>query len=220
MVLPPSRSAPFFAGAEAIYRLGDLLEIAGDWLSEELTPRTVRLYATEGLIDRPGKSGRQAIYGQRHLLQLLLIRTLAKRGLSLTAIAPLVASGNEDLVTQLQQLDQSPSSPDQQTAITYLQSLAGEKSSPSSPESSASLLPLLGSPPSSTSSYPSTQRSLSSRSAGRSSATSSRWHRFSLAPGVELHLSESASVPPPGERLEAWLNRLLERLREQLSSQG
>jgi hypothetical protein len=53
--------------------------------------------------------------------------------------------------------------------------------------------------------------------ASRSSASSSRWHRFSLAPGVELHLSESASIPPPGTRREAWLRRLIDRLREQLN---
>jgi hypothetical protein len=40
-----------------------------------------------------------------------------------------------------------------------------------------------------------------------------------LAPGVELHLSESASIPPPGSRREAWLQRLIDRLREQLDQQ-
>jgi hypothetical protein len=82
------------------------------------------------------------------------------------------------------------------------------------------LLPLLGSPLSSSASSLSPQRFLSTRSAGRSNAASSRWHRFSLAPGVELHLSESASIPPAGKRREAWLARLLERLREQLESES
>ena len=220
MAMPPCRSAAVLGDSAVTYHLGDLLEIAGEWLSEELTPRTVRLYATEGLIDRPGKAGRQAIYGQRHLLQLLLIRALAKRGLSHAAIAPLVASGNDELALQLQRLVQPAATPDQQSAIAYLQNLGGAGSLPGSQVSTASLLPLLGSPPSSGFASPSAQPSLSTRSAGRSSATSSRWHRFSLAPGVELHLSESASVPPPGERREAWLTRLLERLREQISNEG
>lgn len=55
--------------------------------------------------------------------------------------------------------------------------------------------------------------------AGRSNASSSRWHRFQLAPGVELHLSESASIPPTRARREAWLQRLIDRLREQLDHQ-
>jgi len=82
------------AGSSALYGLDELLADASERLGEEITPRTVRLYATEGLIDRPGKDGRRAVYGQRHLLQLLLIRSLARRDLSLTAIATL--SGYSD----------------------------------------------------------------------------------------------------------------------------
>ena len=210
-------------GSPALYGLEELLVLAGERLGEEITPRTVRLYATEGLIDRPGKDGRRAVYGQRHLLQLLLIRSLARRGLSLTAIAPLAACSDGELLEQLLQLEEpsahqashepmEASSAQQQGALSYLHSLQSERS--------PSLLPLLGSPLSSSAGSPSPRRSLSSRSAGRSSAASSRWHRFSLAPGVELHLSESASIPPAGKRREAWLQRLLERLREQLDSES
>jgi DNA-binding transcriptional MerR regulator len=219
MVQPSSTSVDHGA-PEAAYDLEELLAIAGERIGEEITPRTVRLYATEGLIDRPGKDGRRAVYGQRHLLQLLLIRTLARRGLSLTAIAPLVTCGDEELVQQLLQLEDPSPSSEQQEALAYLQSLQGDRSRSTSIDSSASLLPLLGSPLSSSSASLSSQRSLFTRSAGRSSAASSRWHRFSLAPGVELHLSESASIPPSGKRREAWLARLLERLREQLDSEG
>lgn len=207
-------------GSDSLYGLEELLALAGERLGEEVTPRTVRLYATEGLIDRPGKEGRRAVYGQRHLLQLLLIRALARRGLSLTAIAPLVTCSDKELAQQLLQLEESSPSAEQQEALSYLQSLQGEGSLSSSPDSSASLLPLLGSPLSSSASSLSPQRFLSTRSAGRSNAASSRWHRFSLAPGVELHLSESASIPPAGKRREAWLARLLERLREQLESES
>jgi len=210
-------------GSPALYGLDELLAMAGERLGQEITPRTVRLYATEGLIDRPGKDGRRSVYGQRHPLQLLLIRSLARRGLSLTAIAPLAACSDGELLEQLLQLEEpslhqvnhepkEASSSQQQEALAYLHSLQSERS--------PSLLPLLGSPLSSSSTSPSPRRSLSSRSAGRSSAASSRWHRFSLAPGVELHLSESTSFPPAGSRREAWLQRLLERLREQLDSES
>jgi DNA-binding transcriptional MerR regulator len=218
MVQPPTSSASADLGApEASYGLEELLAIAGERLGEEITPRTVRLYATEGLIDRPGKDGRRAVYGQRHLLQLLLVRSLARRGLSLSAIAPLVVCSDQDLQEQWQQLDDgtaSNSPPETRNeALDYLQSI--RDSSAPSPDQSSSLLPLLGSPLSSRS--PSSLRS--SRTGSRSSASSSRWHRFSLAPGVELHLSESASIPPPGSRREAWLQRLIDRLREQLDHQ-
>jgi DNA-binding transcriptional MerR regulator len=218
MVQPPTSSASADPGApEASYGLEELLAIAGERLGEEITPRTVRLYATEGLIDRPGKDGRRAVYGQRHLLQLLLVRSLARRGLSLSAIAPLVVCSDQDLQEQWQQLDDGTSSnspPETRNeALAYLQSI--RDSSAPSPDQSSSLLPLLGSPLSSRS--PSSLRS--SRTGSRSSASSSRWHRFSLAPGVEVHLSESASIPLPGSRREAWLQRLIDRLREQLDHQ-
>ena len=218
MVQPTTSSASADPGApEASYGLEELLAIAGEQLGEEITPRTVRLYATEGLIDRPGKDGRRAVYGQRHLLQLLLVRSLARRGLSLSAIAPLVVCSDQELQEQWQQLDDGPpssNSPEASNeALAYLQGI--QSSTAQSADQSSSLLPLLGSPLSSRS--PSAMRSL--RTGSRSSASSSRWHRFSLAPGVELHLSESASIPPPGSRREAWLHRLIDRLREQLDHQ-
>ena len=227
--------------------------MAGERLGEEITPRTVRLYATQGLIDRPGREGRSAVYGRRHLLQLLLIRSLARRGLSLAAIAPLIGLSDGELEQQLNQLAgdgspassllaamaadiqgaapsapssqpagaRDPASEERNEALDYLRSLQSPASSEASQaatdaeslERSASLLPLLGSPLSSPSS-----RSLSrspSRSGGSREAAS-RWHRFTLAPGVELQISESVSVPPPGSRRMAWLNRLVARLLEQL----
>ena len=219
MVQPSPGSASADPGAaEVLYGLEQLLELAGEQLGEEISSRTVRLYATEGLIDRPGKDGRRAVYGRRHLLQLLLIRSLARRGLSLSAIAPHVASSDQELEQQLQQLDDSSAAPAATStttttndALAYLQSLQSPAASDAQRDASASLLPLLGSPLSSRS--PSLR---AARMASRSSASSSRWHRFSLAPGVELHLNESASIPPPGTRREAWLRRLIDRLREQL----
>lgn len=235
---PPPATTP------EVYGLEELLAAAGERLGEEITPRTVRLYATQGLIDRPGREGRSAVYGRRHLLQLLLIRSLARRGLSLAAIAPLIGLADEELEQQLNQLegDGSPassllaamaadiqaaapaascsqpvaSSEERNEALDYLRSLqsAPPEASPTgidseSLERSASLLPLLGSPLSSRSSR-SPSRSGGSREAA------SRWHRFTLAPGVELQINDSVSVPPPGSRRMAWLNRLVARLLEQL----
>lgn len=245
--------SPSLPAASEVYGLEELLAVAGERLGEEITPRTVRLYATQGLIDRPGREGRSAIYGRRHLLQLLLIRSLARRGLSLAAIAPLIGLTDGELEQQLNQLegdgspassllaamaadiqgagptapgsqpagDRDPASEERNEALDYLRSLQCPASPGASPaatdaeslERSASLLPLLGSPLSSRPSSPPSSRS--SRSGGSREAAS-RWHRFTLAPGVELQISESVSVPPPGSRRMAWLNRLVARLLEQL----
>jgi DNA-binding transcriptional MerR regulator len=49
--------------------------------------RTIRYYTTLGLLDRPAEMrGRTALYGRRHLLQLVAIKRLQARGLSLSAI--------------------------------------------------------------------------------------------------------------------------------------
>jgi DNA-binding transcriptional MerR regulator len=48
--------------------------------------RTIRYYTTLGLLDRPFIDGRQARYGQRHVLQLLAIKALQGMQLSLARV--------------------------------------------------------------------------------------------------------------------------------------
>jgi DNA-binding transcriptional MerR regulator len=49
--------------------------------------RTIRYYTTLGLIDRPAEMrGRTALYGLRHLLQLVAIKRLQARGLTLAEV--------------------------------------------------------------------------------------------------------------------------------------
>ncbi len=47
-----------FTPADALYCLEELLLVTGKLLGEEISPRTVRLYATQALINRPCKDGR------------------------------------------------------------------------------------------------------------------------------------------------------------------
>lgn len=62
------------------------------WTVDELaalvgtTVRTIRYYATLGLIPPPERRGRMAYYDDRHRARLELIRTMQEAGLSLTAI--------------------------------------------------------------------------------------------------------------------------------------
>src|SRR5256885_341273 len=50
-------------------------------------PRTIRYYTTLGLLDRPGElRGRTALYGRRHLLQLVAIKRLQAQGLTLNQV--------------------------------------------------------------------------------------------------------------------------------------
>lgn len=61
--------------------------------------RTVRWYTTIGLVDRPGAMrGRTALYGQRHLLQIVAVKRLQAQGLSIAEIqAELIGATNATL---------------------------------------------------------------------------------------------------------------------------
>jgi DNA-binding transcriptional MerR regulator len=60
------------------------------------TPRTVRFYIAQGLLDRPVGSKRGAHYTRRHLEQLLLVRRCTDAGLSLERVRELIAGAPED----------------------------------------------------------------------------------------------------------------------------
>jgi DNA-binding transcriptional MerR regulator len=56
-----------------------------------LPARTIRWYQSEGLLPKPTKRGRDAVYTDDHLQRLHLIAELRDRGLTLTAIRDLVS---------------------------------------------------------------------------------------------------------------------------------
>lgn len=61
-----------------------------------VTPRTVRFYIAQALLDRPVGSKRGAHYTRRHLEQLLLVRRWTDAGLSLDRVRELIAGAPED----------------------------------------------------------------------------------------------------------------------------
>lgn len=77
-------------GATERYSIDELASLAG------VTPRTVRYYIAEGLLDRPEGEKRGAHYLRRHLEQLLLIRRWTDAGLSLERVRELIAGAPED----------------------------------------------------------------------------------------------------------------------------
>ncbi|MFO0952415.1 MAG: helix-turn-helix domain-containing protein [Isosphaeraceae bacterium] len=59
-------------------------------------PRTIRYYTTLGLLDRPsGFRGRTALYGPRHLRQLVAIKRLQASGLSLADVQKRLAGATD-----------------------------------------------------------------------------------------------------------------------------
>ena len=58
--------------------------------------RTIRYYGTLGLVDRPAKmTGRTALYGDRHLLQVLAVKALQARGAALADVQRTLVGASE-----------------------------------------------------------------------------------------------------------------------------
>jgi MerR HTH family regulatory protein len=71
--------------------------------------RAIRWYTTIGLVDRPAAMrGRTAIYGSRHLLQLVAIKRLQARGRSLVAIQAELAGATDTQLARVAQLAEAP----------------------------------------------------------------------------------------------------------------
>lgn len=67
--------------------------------------RTIRYYTTRRLLDPPTQMrGRTALYGERHLLQLVAIKRLQAKGLSLTEIQQRMMGQTDTVLRRLAQL--------------------------------------------------------------------------------------------------------------------
>src|SRR5437868_8074220 len=67
--------------------------------------RTIRYYTTLGLIDRPAVlRGRTALYGRRHLLQLVAIKRLQARGVALAELQQQLLGVTDAHLTRLAQI--------------------------------------------------------------------------------------------------------------------
>jgi MerR HTH family regulatory protein len=74
--------------------------------------RTVRYYTTLGLIDRPARMrGRTALYGRRHLLQLVAIKRLQANGLSLQEVQQQLLGMLDRELEEIAQLPDLPEGP-------------------------------------------------------------------------------------------------------------
>lgn len=79
--------------------------------------RAIRWYVTRGLVDRPaGWRGRTALYGQRHLLQLVAIKRRQASGQSLSQIQAELAGATNQALAAVARLsgqlpDQLPAAP-------------------------------------------------------------------------------------------------------------
>jgi DNA-binding transcriptional MerR regulator len=71
--------------------------------------RTIRYYTTLGLIDRPiAMRGRTALYGRRHLVQIVAIKRLQEAGKSLAEIQETLASASDADLARIAEIETRP----------------------------------------------------------------------------------------------------------------
>jgi DNA-binding transcriptional MerR regulator len=67
--------------------------------------RTIRYYTTLGLVDRPAAlRGRTALYGRRHLLQLVAIKRLQTQGLALAEVQARLLGRTDETLAEVARL--------------------------------------------------------------------------------------------------------------------
>lgn len=121
-----------------------LVEEANRWLAhllpldrasrpkDEVNPRLVRHYTTQGLLPAPWREGRDARYGRLHLMALLALRRLMADGLGGRALTAAVAGQDEAILERLAvegAVDpQGAPDTDDNEALRYLRQLSGRPS--------------------------------------------------------------------------------------------
>lgn len=161
--------------------------------------RTVRYYVAEGLLPGPGTRGKGATYGEEHLLRLLLIRQLVERRVPLKEIGERLSQlSTEDvraLVAQqarrAAELRRAADAPSPRAYIAAL--LAEARATPPPPAVSA--------------------RRVADQSAAPGPSGGEEWQRWTVAPGVEVHVRADAAARY-GKQIEETVSELRERLRK------
>lgn len=166
---------------------------------EEVNPRLVRHYASQGLLDEPLKQGREARYTYRHLLQMLLIRRLLSEGFGTSALQSFVWSKtNTELESLLQggvQLSLEPANP----ALAFLQQV--KQRSPEAPAHP-----------------PTNQRRISPpsqnipRVSEATQPTPEDWKHLEILPGLEIHLRSDVTLPTSPQEQENLVQAIIQSL--------
>ncbi|MBD2259413.1 MerR family transcriptional regulator [Pseudanabaena sp. FACHB-2040] len=170
-------------------------------MQDAVNPRLVRHYATQGLLDKPYKQGREARYAYRHLLQLLLLKKLLAAGYSVGSLTNLTLNKPDGELEALllggAKLTVETANP----ALAFLSQVRQRSTSalPAAPASSDRASAAAPTP------------------AGRAvfteaSPSPTQWARIDLLPGLELHVRQDFAVPTSPQERDALLQLIAQRL--------
>jgi DNA-binding transcriptional MerR regulator len=184
--------------------------------------RAIRYYIAQGLLPGPGARGKAASYGAEHLVRLGLIRQLTERHIPLAKIEELLRGLSLDEVKALQVAEDGLSAQlveaeRRQSPQDYVAALLDDArrargfpqlprraSAPDTSMDSAKQAHALSAPPA-----PASQVATSGE---RDNET---WYHWTLAPGIELHVSAQART-----RFATLLRALLRVVSEHENDRG
>ena len=184
--------------------------------------RTVRYYISEGLLPRPGGRGQSATYGEEHLLRLRLIRLLVGQRVPLEEIrqrlAPLSLEEVRALLGEETQRAAEKERTEELSPRDYIATLLRQARVREEPPAREPEAPT----PGAFSAMPQTpyRRPESPRTEPRPEPRnllfgSEEWHRWELAPGVELLVRGDSFY-----RFRRLIERLLEVARHEFGYDG
>jgi DNA-binding transcriptional MerR regulator len=162
------------------------------------TARTIRFYTTNSLVDKPSsREGVKALYGYRHLLQLLAVKYLQSQYLPLVKIRSLVQNmENRELELLIPSV--APAIPTHRGLAREDLRIAARSFLPRAAGVDSTLRPP-GEP--------------TVETVGTDPPAPDTWHRIEVGPGIELHVC-AAALPAQGrERLRGALLKELGVLR-------
>lgn len=176
-------------------------------VQEEVNPRLVRHYTTQGLVDKPIKVGREARYIYRHLLQLLIVRRLLSDGFNTTTIGQLTTSkSNPELEALLQggmQLTVEAANP----ALSFLEQVQKRVERTAPPPLAAPTAKQLPVP-----APPAGMAPLMPQPSMAKPLTASQWVRMEVLPGLELHMSAAFTAPASPQEQDNLLQLIAQTL--------
>jgi DNA-binding transcriptional MerR regulator len=163
-------------------------------VTDKINSRLIRYYTTQGMLNEPEKTGRNAQYTYRHLLQVIVVRRLLAEGYASGVIGRLVTSKTtEEMEALLQggvQLTVSVANP----ALAYLYEIQGKTGAPPTVPGSKSNVPASLDPLRETS-----------------------WTRIEILPGCEMHISDRF-VAPKSVHEEDYITKTIFRILKKFKS--
>jgi DNA-binding transcriptional MerR regulator len=170
---------PRMVGRQVRYRVTDLP-----------TERTLRYYISQGLVDRPsGQRGTAALYGYRHLLQVLTVKYLQSQYLPLRKIKGLLRGRSNRALEQIL--------PENRAHRASLDTVLKKADGAAVDAGTGQAV---------------TPRVRSRRPAAAAGGAEQRWRHVAVTPGLELHLREDLGPPRDRDELRRWEEELLRSL--------